>query len=171
MVVTSLIAGCGVKIVYNNMDRIAVWVADDYFDLTRDQKRFLAAQMDSFGYRHRRDELPQYAAGIRAFEAASADGLSYHELAGFEAQVEQWGRHIMIEVLGILGELLLSASAEQWDHVAAEIQRSNEEILRRARDHDQAELRALWGDDYIDTIERFIGRTTPRQRDYIESLA
>ena len=55
-------SGCGVKLAYNNGDRLVRWWVDDYIDMNSEQKRYLRDATRNLLYWHRSQELASYRA-------------------------------------------------------------------------------------------------------------
>ena len=59
-----LTSGCGVKLAYNNADRLARWWVSDYIDMTRDQRDYFDASTSEIMFWHRTTQLAIYRQGL-----------------------------------------------------------------------------------------------------------
>src|SRR3990172_7365452 len=63
LIVAVLLAGCStVRLGYSQLDNIAAWKADEYFDLDARQKQDFQERFDRIYEWHRYEQLPEYAA-------------------------------------------------------------------------------------------------------------
>lgn len=169
-------SGCGVKLAYNNGDRLVRWWVDDYIDMNSEQKRYLRDATRDLLYWHRSQELASY----RAVFLRLADDLSQppvelpspeplltkQELQDLVDQVEQWGRRIGERAVPIAVQMLLSLSAEQRLGFAEQVEEENAEYLEDAQ-QSQNERVTDMAKDYRKFMSRLVGRLTPAQRDMV----
>lgn len=72
------LGGCStVRVAYNQADHIAVWVADDYFDLTAEQKQALRASFERLHAWHRATQLPDYVVLLDGVQQRLSAGPTY----------------------------------------------------------------------------------------------
>src|SRR3989304_3789297 len=63
LIVAGLLARCStVRLGYSQLDNIAAWKADEYFDLDARQKQDFQERFDRIYEWHRYEQLPEYAA-------------------------------------------------------------------------------------------------------------
>lgn len=75
-------AGCATTLLYNYADWLITRQLDGYFDLSRPQKTFVYARLDSILNHHRHEALPRYEvvlqqAGVRLQRGLTADDLDW----------------------------------------------------------------------------------------------
>ena len=102
--------GCSVKMMYNNLDRLARWSASDYVDMTDAQREYFEAEVDAMLYWHRAEELPRYAAYLDELEPALGAGADPDEVQGLFDTMYAWWEAIEARAMPMLTEILLSLS-------------------------------------------------------------
>ncbi len=68
-------AGCGIGLLYNNLDRLVRWELDGILAMTPDQQAFLETEFAALWRWHRTEELPRYADDLDRW-AALFDGVA-----------------------------------------------------------------------------------------------
>ena len=161
-------SGCGVKTVYNHMDRLIVWGVDDLVTLDQEQQRYLKAEVDVVLYWHRTTQLPLYA---RAFEhmADQLDrGASLEDLVAMEQTVIGWADAIGERTNPIAAEILYSMTDAQLTELAAGLDANNAKWLKPYRDLNAQERADKWAKEYVDLMENFTPRLTPEERALVQ---
>ena len=160
--------GCGVKLVYNNAERLTRWWVSDYIDMTREQKEFLNASSASVMYWHRTTQLAEYREVLLQLADDIKQPMDPEALQHYVDQVESWGISVNAKAAPVALQMLLSLSDEQRLEFAEELRKSNREYARAARRDPLAEARRD-AKDYIALLRRFIGRVTPEQQTLIHT--
>lgn len=160
-------SGCGVKLLYNNADRLTRWWVSDYIDMTPEQREFLNASSAEILYWHRTTQLALYREQLLSLAQAISEPLTRTELLTYVERVEGWGMAINARAAPVALEMLLSLSAEQLQEFQRELVKSNRDYEKEANRPpiEQAEEDAR---DYISLLKRFTGRLSKEQRSYIE---
>lgn len=178
-------SGCGVKLAYNNGDRLVRWWVDDYIDMTSEQRRYLRGATNDLLHWHRTHELAGYrrvflqlADDLEAIPAAAeplvavgSDAstqqiLTTQELQNIVNRVEQWGERIGERAVPIAVQMLLSLTPQQRQEFAANIEEENAEYLEEAQ-QDAGDRVAEMAKDYRKFMARLVGRLTPTQRQLV----
>jgi hypothetical protein len=90
MVLTSLtFAGCATTLLYNHADWLIARQLDGYFDLSRPQKAFVYARLNSILDHHRHEAMPRYAAVLQQAGTRLQRGLTADDLDWAFAQYDQ----------------------------------------------------------------------------------
>ena len=166
-----LLSGCGVKLVYNNLDRIIPWVADDYIKFDDRQEEYFDAELASILYWHRTTQLPEYALALRRFDADVADGLTLEELLIMEEQVLEASHLMRARFVPMATEILYSTTPQQLLDIKRRFDRRNAKYLKPIANLDMKGERQRWGRDFQDGFEFFVGRASPEQRERIAKVA
>lgn len=166
-----LLSGCGVKLAYNNLDRIIPWVVDDYIEFDDLQEEYFEAELESILYWHRTTQLSVYAASLRHFDADLSDGLTLEELLTMEEQVLDASRRIRGRFVPMAAEILHSTSLQQRLDIKRRFDRRNAKYLKPIADLDIDGERKRWRRDFQDGFEFFVGRASRAQADRIERIA
>lgn len=153
------LGGCStIRVAYNQVDHIAAWMADDYFDLTPDQKQTFRTHFERFHAWHRSTQLPDYAALLEAAQQrvvagatqADADWLS----DAVQARMKTMVRHAYKDAAFMLSQL----GDEQIQAARKEFDQRNRKYAREtgvgAAPDEQRRLRAR---RHIERIEHWTG--------------
>lgn len=89
LLVSCAVAGCATTLVYNHADWLLLRQLDGYFDLSRSQKAFVSARLDTILDRHRQEALPRYEAVIRQVQMRIQSGLTEADLDWAFTQYDQ----------------------------------------------------------------------------------
>ncbi|RLQ22117.1 hypothetical protein DWB85_09285 [Seongchinamella sediminis] len=166
------LAGCSsTTFLYNRLDFIIPWYVGKYVELTRDQKKFLDAQLEPFLAWHRSQELPLYLGLIDAIEQSLEGEVGSEQVAAIVGRFEQaWLR---IEFRGLewmlaLGEEL---SREQMEEFVATLRDKQEEYEEEYLSRSDAEYREEAYENLEDSAQDFLGRLDWGQRATLEGAA
>lgn len=163
--------GCGVKLAYNNLDRLARWSADDYLNLDAAQETFFNAELDVVLYWHRTTELPVYARTVRKLDVALADGATVEEMFVFRQEIEGWWRRILEASLPLMSQLMYSATDAQLDRFTGQV---DKDALKYIKPYEKLSVdarRERWAREVRDGFESFTGRLSNAQRQLIKQFS
>lgn len=168
LLVATLLAGCSVKLAYNNLDRLARWSVNDYLGMNDAQRAYFDAAVEELLYWHRVEHLPRYASLLDALQTSLADGTDEKELESLVNTVLGWGEEIQDRALPIAVELLGSLEDEQVALLARRLEESNVELAEPEAQRTPEEARAGWAAEFEERFTRFSGRLTAEQGAYLE---
>lgn len=171
LLVPVLLSGCGIKLAYNNLDRIIPWIADDYIEFDDRQEEYFKAELASVLYWHRTTELPVYVAALRRFEADLADGMTLEDLVTMEAQVMDASHRFRARFVPMSAEILYSTTPEQLIDIKRRFDRRNAKYLKPLAGLDIEGERKRWRSDVEDGFEFFVGRASSAQEARIARTA
>jgi hypothetical protein len=137
-----LLAGCSmVRLGYGQLDTLAGWRAQSYFDLD-------TAQRDSFGQRfarlhawHRREQLPEYARFLAETRARAERGLQAEDILWLIDGIKSRYGVMAARAAPDAAELLAGLSPAQVEHLKREFEEDNRKFLREHRSNESAENR------------------------------
>ena len=86
-----LLIGCTASFTYNRLNWLIPWYVDGYVDLTREQRKALAGQLEPLLQWHRREELLRYVAILDRIERDLAAPLT-------AATVQEWTDEIVAAI-------------------------------------------------------------------------
>ena len=138
----SLAAGCSmVRLGYGQLDTLASWRAQDYFD-------FDPAQRDSFNQRfvrlqawHRSEQLPDYARFLTETRSRAERGLQAEDILWLIDGIKARYAAIAARAAPDAAELLAGLTPAQIDHLRKELDKGNRKFLRDNRSNESAENR------------------------------
>jgi len=119
----TLLPGCSaIKIAYNQADAVLAWRADDYFDLTSEQKEALRVQLDNFHDWHRTTQLADYAELLESAQKRLNTGVSAADATWAIDAIKARYRTLVLRghadaarVLATLSDQQVAAARQQFD--------------------------------------------------------
>jgi hypothetical protein len=163
--------GCGVKLAYNNLDRLARWSADDYLDLDPAQETYFKSELAAVLYWHRTTELPVYARALRQLDLALTDGATVEEMFSFGEEIEAWWQRILEATLPLSTQLMYSASDVQLDRFTAQVDKDTLKYIKPYEKLSVDARRERWAREVRDNFETFTGRLNNDQRQLINQFS
>lgn len=160
-VTLATLAGCSmVRLGYGQLDTVAAWMADDYFDLDAQQKDEFVKRFDRLHEWHRYEQLPDYAAFLSQARNRVQKGLTRDDglwfVEGFRARY----RAIAMRGSDDAAALLLTITPPQLDALQRQFDKENRKFSRENR---------LAGS--VEDIQRArVRRTLDQVKDWIGSL-
>ena len=161
-------SGCGVKLLYNNADRLTRWWVSDYISMTNAQREFLDGSSAEILYWHRTTQLVIYRERLLTLANAVSQPISETELQEYVDTIEGLGKAINARAVPVALQILLSLSPQQLEDFEAEIAKSNRDYVKEAKrpTADQLDEDAR---DYSRLLKRFTGRLSREQRGFIDA--
>ncbi len=169
LVCVTSVTGCGVKLAYNNLDRLIKWSMDDYMELDPSQEAFFKAELASVLYWHRTTQLPIYAHAIRELDGELANGATVEELFVFRQEVEGWWDRILTASLPLSSQLMYSATDEQLDQFSVQYAKDIRKYVKPYEKLTPDERREKWAREFRDYFEFFSGNLNNDQKKMIEA--
>lgn len=160
--------GCGVKLLYNNLDHVVPWYVDSYIDLTPEQRRYLKRRLQEHLYWHRTTQLDAYVATLEEAARDVQHGLDAERLEAIVDEVKAHRDVLVDEILPTAVVVFADSSDEQLLQFAVRLEEKNQEMLEDA-DDDPAKLRATWSKEIRRTLKDMVGRLTDEQKQLIEA--
>lgn len=163
VVAAVMLSGCVVRVVYNQLDWLALWYVEDYFDLDRaqeEQARQLIGRTISW---HRETQLPRYAALLRTVLGGISPPVEAAFLAERYAEVVALWDDLLRQVAPDFAGLLRSLSDEQVEELFGNLADENRELEEDYSGISREERRAKQDKAIIKAFKRFTGRLSPEQ--------
>jgi len=159
-----LTQGCGVKLAYNNAERLARWWVSDYIDMDKTQRQYFNESSTELMYWHRTTQLAIYRDELLQLSGRlESQTIDANQLEDLVAEVERWGVAINAKAVPIGVDVLLSLSPNQLRAFGKELEKSNRDY-RREIERDPDDLAKEEAKDYARLLRRFVGRLSPDQR-------
>ncbi|HXF65476.1 MAG TPA: DUF6279 family lipoprotein, partial [Burkholderiales bacterium] len=112
----AVLAGCSlVRLGYGQLDLLAAWTADEYFELDADQKDEFRARFARLHEWHRAEQLPDYAAFLAEARARVLRGLEERDIAWFVDGLRARYRALVERGADDAAALLLTVRPEQLE--------------------------------------------------------
>lgn len=168
-----LLGGCStVRLAYNQLDHLAAWTADDYFDLTPEQKQAFRVQFERMHAWHRQTQLADYAALLDTAQQRIAAGATEADVIwltdALQARLAAMVRHAWKDAAALLSSL----SDEQIRAARREFDQRNRKYGRDiglgAPPDEQRRLRA---DRHLERIEHWTGALDAAQAARVREMS
>ncbi len=168
-----MLAGCSaIRTVYNQAEHLIAWRADDYFDLTDEQKRVLRTRFDRLHAWHRATQLKSYASLLDAAQQRLHDGPDMPDVRWMLTEVRQHSRTLLAQSHSDVAALLTTLTEAQIAHAKRRFDRDNRRFARErgvgAAPDEQRRLRAK---RIIESIEHWSGPLDAAQQSRITALS
>jgi hypothetical protein len=159
------LAGCSmVRIGYPQLDTIAVWTADDYFDLDSQQKQEFRTRFGRFHEWHRYEQLPDYAVFLAEAKARLQKGLTREDALWVTAGVRARYRTLVTYAADDAAAMLMSVTPEQLDALRRRWEKDNRRFVREYRlEASVEEQRRATGRRALSRIRDWVGHLDDEQ--------
>jgi hypothetical protein len=170
--IIAVLAGCsGIKIAYNQADLIAAWMADDYFELTAEQKDAFREHFQRFHAWHRSTQLNQYAALLASTRERLDAGVKEADVVWAIDAIKAQYRTMVARGYADAARLLSTLSDQQLNAARREIDKRNRKNAREwgvgASADEQRHLRAKRN---LERIEHWTGPLSAAQEARIVAI-
>ncbi len=167
------LAGCSmVRIGYPQLDMIAVWAADDYFDLEPEQKQEFRRRFGRFQEWHRYEQLPDYAAFLTEAKARLQKGITREDALWVTNGVRARYRTLVTYVADDAAAMLMSVTSEQLDALQRRWEKDNRRFVREYRlEASVEEQRRATGRRTLSRIRDWVGHLDDEQEQEILAWA
>ena len=163
IVAASLLSGCVVRVVYDQLDWLTLWYVDGYFDLDRTQeeqaRQLIAATLEW----HRRVQLPRYAILSRDLAARATTPVSAEFVAARYGDILELWDEFLRRVSGDVAILLRGLSDRQVEHLFAKLADDNRDLATDYSGKTRDERRAKQDKAIVRAFQRFTGRLDREQ--------
>jgi hypothetical protein len=130
----ALLASCTfTRFAYNQADTAAVWAADSYFDLDATQKDDLQKRFERFHTWHRTQQLPEYAAFMRAAKSRLQQGVARDDVLWFMDGMRTRVRTAARQAAPDAAALLASLTPAQVENLKRHWEKDNKKYLRERK--------------------------------------
>ncbi|MGH8622561.1 MAG: DUF6279 family lipoprotein, partial [Burkholderiales bacterium] len=127
-------AGCSmVRIGYSQLDTIAAWTADEYFDLDAEQRHEFRRRFERFHEWHRTEQLPDYAALLAETKARLKRGFTREDALWVTEGVRSRYRSLVTFAADDMAALLMSVSPSQLETLRQRLEKDNRRFVREFR--------------------------------------
>jgi hypothetical protein len=164
-----LSAGCAIQLAYDNVDRLARWLASDFVTMDGAQRASFDAGVADVWAWHRSAHLPGYANFFEAVRTSLADGTDPEEIGAIVNTVVDWALEIEQRALPVAVELLVSLSDAQVAELRQRMTESNDSLAEDERGQTLEQSRDAWRKETASRFSRFSGRLTSAQTAYLAS--
>lgn len=171
--VLATLSGCSfVRIGYPQLDMIAEWTADEYFDLDPQQKQEFRRRFERFHEWHRYEQLPDYAAFLAEAKARLQKGLTREDVLWVTNGVRARYRTLVTYAADDVAAMLMSVTPEQLDALRRRWEKVNRRFVREYRlEASIEEQRRATGRRALSRIRDWVGHLDDAQEHEILAWA
>ncbi len=167
-----ILAGCGVRSAYNNLDWLMMRWVNNQVSLTSEQELAVRTALDEKLEWHCSTQLPLYVEFLREVERDLADdAIDVDTLRTHGERVAEFGRELAMRARPDLIEFLAGLSDDQIDDLRDSFEERNEEIQAESIEVSAAERQANQVRGMERGMRRFAGRPSAVQRQRLEQWA
>jgi hypothetical protein len=167
------LAGCSmVRLGYPQLDTIAAWTVDEYFDLDPQQKQEFQRRFERFHEWHRYEQLPDYALFLAEAKARLQKGLKREDALWVTNGVRARYRTLVAYAADDAAALLMSVTPEQLDALQRRWEKDNRRFVREYRlEASVEEQRRATGRRALSRIRDWVGHLDDGQEQEILAWA
>ena len=171
-IVAAFVAGCSmVRVGYNQVDTLALWTADRYFDLDAQQENQFRARFARLHEWHRHEELPDYAQLLAQARIRVEKGVTREDVFWMIEAVKTRYRRIVARSAPDAAALLMTLTPEQIEALKLQWEKDNRKFAAEyALDGTPEEKRKARLKRSVEQIERWTGRLTDEQERRIGAM-
>jgi hypothetical protein len=168
-----MLSGCStIKLAYNQADHIIMWMADDYFDLSSDQKGELHGHIHRFHAWHRSTQLGDYAGLLEAvhkrLEAGVKDDDVYWAIDSLKARY----RSLVVRGHADVAQVLSTLTDEQLNATRRQFEKGNRKFAKEyGLGQSPDEQRRLRAKRNVERIEHWTGPLTSAQETTLREIS
>lgn len=165
---TLLLAGCGVRFAYTQLDWLLPWYLRDFVTLQGEQRSALDRRLDRLLDWHCREQLPDYAALLRDTRTAVDEGaLDAQRLDALLARGEGLWDVLMTAVVDDAEALLASLDDAQVAELAGAFERRNAKARKEHLEGSAEHLHARRVERMEKRLRDWFGRLEDPQREQV----
>ena len=154
------LAGCSFLSLYRYADWIILWQADQYLDLTTDQRRDLSQRLTPLLARHRQEAIPQYVTVLVQARQRLERGLTNQDIDWVYANYDRLRADLFDRVIADSGVVLASVDSRQVRTLEAALQKDHAKTVRFVqapapeRFKKRADAIIDWLDDWLGSLSK-----------------
>jgi len=153
-----------IRIGYSQLDTIAVWTADDYFDLDAQQKQEFRTRFGRLHEWHRYEQLPDYAVFLAEAKARLQKGIQREDALWVTNGVRARYRTLVTYAADDAAAMLMSVTPEQLDALQRRWEKDNRRFVREYRlEASVEEQRRATGRRTLSRIRDWVGHLDDEQ--------
>jgi hypothetical protein len=166
-----LVAGCTKKMIYSNIDWLAVEFLDDYVSLSREQEALLEEKVRLLAQWHKEEELPLYIQHLNELQSLTASSISVAVLQQHRNKVEQHFDRLLSKIAPDLFSLSLQLSPEQEQEFLANVRDEYRARDQKYLGKTEQEIREIIYDKVLEWLENWIGEPNQAQKQRARQLS
>ena len=169
----AVLSGCSMlRIGYTQLDTLAGWIADDYFDLDSQQRQEFRTRFARLHEWHRYDQLPDYAQFLTQTRTRLDKGLTRADVLWLTEGVRQRYRTLINYSADDAAAILMTVTPEQLENLRKRWDKANRRFVREYHlDSSAEEQRRATGRRVLSRIRDWVGHLDDAQDQQILAWA
>ncbi len=167
LTLATVLAGCGVQFLYNNLDTLISSQLDDYVDLTPEQQQYFEREFEGLWRWHRAEELPRYAADLETWAEIVDDGITDTEVDQVFERMQEWWRRVGVKGRPASKDFLTRLEDSQVLEIEQAFEKENVKWEKRSKADDIEFRRRKWAKNFERLVERFTGSLDREQQEIL----
>jgi hypothetical protein len=162
-----VLAGCGTRLVYSQLDWLIPWYVSDYISLDGDQKTMLEARLSKLLDWHCRTQLPAYAATLRALGrnlGNSSEPVDTATLQVYNTELLALWQELLQRIGPDINDILATATDAQIDELFRNLETQNQKFKKKYVDLPPEELTQNREERLIKRTRYWISKLNPKQK-------
>jgi len=167
LLLAMVLAGCGTRLIYSQLDWLIPWYVSDYISLDGDQKSLLEVRLSKLLDWHCRTQLPAYAATLRALGrdlAASAEPVDVETLQVYNTSLMALWQELLQRIGPDINDILATATDAQIDELFRNLETRNQKFKKKYVDLSPDELIQNREERLIKRTRYWISKLNPQQK-------
>ncbi|WP_264875932.1 DUF6279 family lipoprotein [Vibrio agarivorans] len=162
------LSGCGIRFLYNNVDRLVIEYLDDYVELERGQEEWLSNKVALLSEWHRRHEIPHYIEHLDQLISLNLATFSSQDLASQKRQFQQHGERLLSEIEPKILILASQLNDEQVNQFMKNLRVRHGKYQDKYQDLNEEEIRQRYAERIAENLEQWLGDLTKEQEVLIQ---
>ncbi|MGL6312526.1 DUF6279 family lipoprotein [Vibrio sp. WXL103] len=171
LMMVCLLAGCGARLLYSNVDWFVVDYVEDYVELEGEQKSWLKQRVELLTLWHRHNEIPDYITHLDLLIDLDLNTFTAEQLQEQEQQIQHFGERILKELEPQLVTLVGQLSDQQASEFMTNLRSRHSKFQKKYQSMDDDELREVYAERVTENVEYWFGSVTPEQEKLIQRWA
>ena len=168
----SVLAGCTLlRLGYGQLDTIAAWMADDYFDLDPQQKDEFFKRFGRLHAWHRHEQLPDYAAFLKEIQSRLQKGVGHGDVIWATEGIFARYRTLAQRGADDAAAMLATLTPQQIDTLRKKWEKDNRRFVRDHKlDGTPEERQRARVTRAVKQITEWTGSLAPEQEEKVAAL-
>ncbi|WP_428774473.1 DUF6279 family lipoprotein [Vibrio sp.] len=166
-----LLLGCSTRLVYNNLDWLALQYIDDYVDLSEPQQQLVSDKVAQLSEWHRKQEIPSYISHLDQLLSTDLHSLTAQDVIWQQQQFRLHWQRLMQKLEPELYSLSLQLTPEQMEQLLNNIRKRHIKYKRRYQNMSESQIRQRYTERINEQLTDWLGTLNPAQKLQVENWA
>ncbi len=171
LLMSYLLAGCGAKFVYHNMDWFITDYLEDYVTLTDHQESLVKKQINMLSHWHQNEELDNYIIQLDQLLAMDPKTLTVEQLQHHRDWIQAHYQSLVTKIFPSIYLLASDLSETQVDEFIQGVEERHQKYADKYADLSENETRAKYQQRITERMEQWLGDLTREQIQLVNQWA